>query len=53
MGQEIRINRMVLKTYTVTCSRCLGRGHLPQYNHVEGGICFKCRGNKVLKGSTI
>lgn len=28
------------------CDRCGGTGFLPQYSHVEGGICFKCRGTK-------
>ncbi|MDG1158122.1 MAG: hypothetical protein P8N19_01430 [Flavobacteriales bacterium] len=26
------------------CSRCGGSGHLPQYNHIQGGACFKCNG---------
>ena len=33
----------------IVCNRCGGRGELPQYRHVEGGICFKCRGNKSVK----
>lgn len=28
----------------VTCPRCSGSGILPAYSHVQGGICFKCRG---------
>jgi DnaJ-class molecular chaperone len=27
------------------CPRCNGSGYLPQYGHVENGICFRCRGN--------
>jgi 5-methylcytosine-specific restriction endonuclease McrA len=27
------------------CSRCEGHGILPQYIHVENGICFRCRGS--------
>ena len=30
------------------CDRCSGTGRLPQYNHVEAGICFKCRGGKYI-----
>ena len=30
------------------CPRCNGSGHLPQYQHVQRGICFLCWG----KGST-
>lgn len=26
------------------CDRCGGTGHIPQYKHVQGGICFKCYG---------
>lgn len=32
-------------TYTC-CFRCGGSGYFPEYNHVEGGICFRCRGAK-------
>lgn len=28
----------------VTCDRCGGSGWIPHFNHVEGGICFKCEG---------
>lgn len=26
------------------CSRCLGRGYISEYRHVQGGICFRCHG---------
>ena len=26
------------------CQRCNGTGYLPEYNYVENGICFRCRG---------
>jgi hypothetical protein len=26
------------------CTRCNGTGYLPQFKHIEGGVCFKCRG---------
>ncbi|WP_416439675.1 hypothetical protein [Phnomibacter sp. MR] len=26
------------------CKRCAGAGRLPQYDHVEAGICFRCWG---------
>lgn len=26
------------------CSRCNGTGRLSCYNHVQGGVCFKCLG---------
>lgn len=34
--------------HLVTCDRCGGSGYLPQYSHVEHGICFKCGGEGVI-----
>ena len=31
--------------YDDVCSRCGGTGYLPEYNHVEGGVCFACGGS--------
>jgi len=28
------------------CNRCNGVGIFSQYKHVEGGVCFKCKGNR-------
>lgn len=33
--------------YYSTCNRCGGRGYIPEYNHVQNGICFKCGGEGV------
>ena len=33
---------------TEICQRCEGLGYLPQYSHVENGICFSCGGAGVL-----
>jgi tetratricopeptide (TPR) repeat protein len=35
--------------YFSICPRCNGTGHLPQFNHVENGICFLCFGNILPK----
>ena len=32
------------------CSRCGGNGELPRFRHVEGGVCFRCRGKKIDPG---
>lgn len=32
----------------VQCDRCDGSGYLPQYNHVQHGVCFKCGGEGVV-----
>lgn len=36
--------QLVQNQRSAKCSRCNGSGYLPQYAHVERGICFKCRG---------
>ncbi|MFD2247207.1 hypothetical protein [Pontibacter ruber] len=28
------------------CKRCNGVGSLPEYNHVQGGVCFSCGGER-------
>lgn len=37
--------KMMNKLEFGECSRCSGKGYLPEYNHVEGGRCFKCGGS--------
>lgn len=34
--------------YAQICDRCGGSGYLPQYQHVQGGVCFKCQGEGVI-----
>lgn len=29
---------------TQSCKRCKGSGFIPEYKHIENGICFSCRG---------
>ena len=31
-----------------TCPRCGGTGYLPQYRHIENGICFKCNAVSII-----
>ena len=43
-------NRFVSTSYQcMKCPRCNGTGYLPQYHHVEEGVCFLCNGNIVNK----
>jgi hypothetical protein len=35
--------------YTI-CGRCNGAGWFPEYWHVEGGVCFECRGQPYSLG---
>jgi len=29
---------------TETCTRCGGTGDLPQFRHIDGGVCYECDG---------
>ncbi|WP_158666604.1 hypothetical protein [Salinibacter altiplanensis] len=31
------------------CDRCEGRGDIPEYSHVQDGICFKCGGDGYVE----
>ncbi len=33
----------------IYCSRCHGSGYFPEYDHIQGGICFRCHGNCIDK----
>jgi hypothetical protein len=41
-----RINGKLVPVNLTPCDRCNGVGHIPQFAHVEQGICFRCRGAK-------
>ncbi|KAF2518634.1 hypothetical protein E0W68_07715 [Flavobacterium salilacus subsp. salilacus] len=30
----------------IPCGRCNGTGWFEQYNHIQGGVCFKCLGKR-------
>lgn len=32
-------------TNAYECTRCCGKGRLPAFNNVLGGVCFKCKGS--------
>ena len=34
---------------TTICTRCDGRGYISYYDHVSGGMCFKCHGTGKLE----
>jgi 5-methylcytosine-specific restriction endonuclease McrA len=33
---------------TTKCDRCGGYGYIPQYSHIQSGICFKCWGEGII-----
>lgn len=46
-------NKLIMKKPTIKhvqsiCPRCNGTGRLPQYNHIQHGVCFKCGGTQVI-----
>lgn len=46
LGKRIRTSNV-----SIYCGRCNGSGYLPQYKHVQNGVCFACEGaciNKTL-----
>jgi len=46
-----RNERMTVKE---PCPRCNGKGHLFQYKHKQGGVCFKCGGHgTILREKTV
>jgi hypothetical protein len=30
----------------ISCGRCDGSGYIPEYSHVQGGVCFECHGKR-------
>ena len=52
--EKVPIYQRKLKEFVETneyklCPRCGGEGYLPEYSHVQNGICFKCEGKSVFK----
>ena len=42
------MNKLTVKHVQSICPRCNGTGRLPQYNHIQNGVCFKCGGTQVI-----
>jgi len=40
------INDRLIPAKMTPCLRCFGKGKLPQYEHIENGICFRCLGKR-------
>ncbi len=34
------------------CPKCGGTGNLPAFKHIDGGVCFMCRGNRIVPAAT-
>lgn len=39
------VNPEATKLSYETCNRCGGSGYIPEFNHIEDGICFACLGS--------
>jgi len=45
-----RKNNKLLETKEYSmCNKCGGEGYLPEYSHVQNGVCFKCNGLRIYK----
>jgi hypothetical protein len=33
---------------SIKCNRCGGSGKLPQFTHIQNGVCFRCNGSGLL-----
>lgn len=38
---ESKEERTMIK---VECAKCGGKGHIPHYSNIAGGVCFSCQG---------
>ena len=43
---EIRNSEGIKIEDRIACVRCYGAGEFPKYNHIQNGICFKCKGRR-------
>ena len=34
------------------CPRCESKGYLPEFSHIQGGVCFLCSGQKKINRNT-
>lgn len=49
-----RLHEGFLEEVTLTrCYRCSGAGYFREYKHVQGGICFRCRGDRYEEMITV
>ncbi len=46
------INGKLVQRPLRPCRRCRGVGWFPQWSHIEGGICFRCRGKRFEASTT-
>lgn len=46
-----KVNGQLIETVNQNtyCDRCSGMGYLPQFSHVQEGICFKCHGDCITR----
>ena len=42
------IKRVIAAAPAPKCQKCGGSGHLPEYNHIQRGVRFPCKGNGVV-----
>lgn len=44
ISPDVPVVKVATSSAEIPCPRCAGRGIIPCFSHVEGGICFQCKG---------
>jgi len=52
-GEEVKKEIKSFVNLDLSCDRCQGRGHIPQYSYWCNGICFECYGTGYSKKKKI
>lgn len=48
-GVEAHVTPAVLAGNDIFCDRCSGQGYFPTHLNIDGGRCFKCKGDGYLR----
>lgn len=43
---------LICESSLVDCPKCDGVGFIEKFDHVQGGRCFKCGGNRWIRGTS-
>jgi hypothetical protein len=43
------MTRYEVTLVSLPCDKCNATGYIPPFAHVQGGICFRCRGTRIMR----